>query len=209
MNIQSITVIRQVEQGFCWQSEIRFVSFWRFILFALVTGDWNKVHINPFTAWKYKTNLRGLACCGDFVLALTKPGIHKIFHISEDAEIIALGYSSVDLKRPLNLGMGYQYSYTLVRSSVRKGRAYCDWLIEMKTPQGEIIVSAAWKMFYAPVERRKFIKPLIKMFRSQVAEVCHHPVQYICIGILASVILLMCLNYQPPCDSPFAFPLGP
>lgn len=209
MHIKKISDIGNLPTGFCWQSGLMIVSFFRFILFAIATGDWNKVHINPFTAWRYRSNLEGLTCCGDLVLALTKPGIHKIFRFDEDVEVIASGYSSVELRQPLHLGMFYRYSYTLMSRSVRRGRAYCDWLIEVKTEKGELIALSTWRMFYSPVERRRFVQPMLKKLLETIAEIYRHPVDSILLLLLAFVLIYSCLSYQPPFDSPYAFPLGP
>ncbi len=209
MHLKNISDISSLPIGFRWQSGLLFVSFFRFILFAIATGDWNKVHINPFTAWRYRSNLKGLACCGDLVLALTKPGIHKILRIDEDTEIIALGYSSVELKRPLHLGMCYKYSYTLTNRSLKKGRAYCDWLIEVKTEKGELVASSTWRMFYSPVEKRQFVQPILKKLLETVTEIWRHPVEHTLLLLFAFVLVYSCLSYQPPFDSPYAFPLGP
>jgi hypothetical protein len=209
MHLKRISEIGDLPIGFYWQSDRLIVSFFRFILFAIATGDWNKVHINPFTAWRFRSNLKSLTCCGDFVLALTKSGIHKILEFDEDIEIIALGYGSVELKRPLHIGMFYQYSYTLMSRSVKKGRAYCDWLIEVKTEKGEPIASSTWRMFYSPVERRRFVQPILKKLLETVAEIYRHPVDSILFLLFAFVLIYCCLNYQLPFDSPWALPLGP
>ncbi len=209
MHFKKIPDICNLPVGFCWQSRLMVVSFFRFILFAIATGDWNKVHINPFTAWRYRSNLKGLTCCGDLVLALTKPSIHKILSFAEDTEIIALGYSSVELKQPLHLGMCYQYSYTLMHRVVKRSRAYCDWLIEVKTEKGELIASSTWRMFYSPVERRQFVQPTLKKLLDTITEIYRHPVEYSFLLLFALALSYSCLTYQPPCDSPYAFPLGP
>ena len=202
MNIKNIADIAKLAKGFCWQSKAVVVGDIRFILFALATGDWNKIHINPFTAWRYKSNLNGLACCGDLVLGLTKHGIHKIFHFTQDVEIVALGYSEVAFKRPLNLGMHYQYSYTLMQSSVKRNCVYCTWLIEMKNLEGDIIASATWKMFYAPVARRAFVAPAVQTIRDLGIDLFRHPMKYVCFGVVAWFITVSCLNCPFPALGP-------
>ena len=174
----------------------------QFILFALATGDWNKIHINPFTAWRYKSNLKGLTCCGDFVLALTKPGIHKVFHFDQDVEIVALGYTDVELKQPLHIGMRYQYSYTLSQCIVKKNRTYCTWHIEMKSSSGNIITEATWKMFYVPVERRLFIVPAVKLLSGFFVDLYRQPLKYVCFCAIAMIITILCWHSPIPSLGP-------
>ncbi|MEI7513154.1 MAG: hypothetical protein WCJ74_00850 [bacterium] len=198
MILKNIAEIGSLAKGFHWQSAVKMVGDIRFILFALATGDWNKIHINPFTAWRYKSNLKGLTCCGDFVLALTKPGIHKMFRFIQDVEIIALGYTDVELKHPLHLGMYYQYSYTLDQCLVRKNRTYCTWLIEMKSLEGDIIAKATWKMFYVPVERRTFVTPVLQALREFIVDLWQHPVRYFCLSTIIAIITFLCFHSQFP-----------
>ena len=151
--LESEMDVGSVPIGYVWESELLRVSFFQAVLFALVTGDWNKIHVNPLTFFFYRSNLGGMTCSGDMVLSLTKWGVHRIFSFEKDVEVIAFGYESVDFKRPLHVGSLFRYRYTLLDREIVKGAARCRWQIEIVDQRGKIICSAVWTNGYYPVVR--------------------------------------------------------
>lgn len=139
--------------GHTWQSKPVRASLWRLLLYAITSGDWNPIHINPFTAWLYKSNLGGLTYCADLVLSRTKEGIHQIFGFDENAEIIASKYESVEFKLPVRVGMKFYYRFILEDCRVLRKKALCSWrfhVLEYGTDR--LLYTGIWKSAYCPVE---------------------------------------------------------
>ncbi len=151
MHIDKLSDIGSVSIGYMWESKTRRVGFLRFLLFAILNGDWNRIHINPLTAILYKSNLRGLTCCGDLVTGMTAAGIHKALRFSEDVEIIATERVAV-FKRPLHPRTKFRYRYTLTQIEFTGKRAECCWHIVMLDSNDRIISTIEWQIYYVPVE---------------------------------------------------------
>jgi len=156
--------VANIPIGYTWESPLMRAGFFRTILFALLTGDWNKIHVNPVTFFFYKSNLGGMTCPGDMVLSLTKRGVHKMFRFEKDVEVITSGYDSVKFKRPLRVGSLFRYRYVLISSGVTDGISRCKWRIEIIDKKKKIISVAIWANWYYPVERTTLGKILIPTF---------------------------------------------
>jgi acyl dehydratase len=116
--------------------------------FAIATGDWNRIHFNPFTWFLYKSNLGGQTVTGDMLLSLTKKGALKMVK-TDETEIVAFGYEQVEFKKPLHVGVPFKYVYTLVK----RRKNICHWSIQAVDMSGEKICTALWKSGYMPVEK--------------------------------------------------------
>ncbi|MEK7463971.1 MAG: hypothetical protein AAB610_02525 [Patescibacteria group bacterium] len=147
--------LKEVPIGYTWQSKPMKAGLWRLMLYAISSGDWNPVHINPFTAWLYKSNLGGLTYCADLVLAITKAGFQRMIKFKEQPETIATGYENVKFDGPINVGMKFYYRFTLESRELRgRGNAKCTWkfeVIEYKTDK--VLYSGQWVAWYMLVKR--------------------------------------------------------
>lgn len=155
--------VAHVPVGYIWESNLTRIGLIRIFLFALVSGDLNKIHINPFTFFLFNSNLGGMTCPGDMVLSITKEGIYQVFEFEEDTEVIAFGYDKVEFRRPLHVGSLFRYRYTLLERDIVKSKAKCKWKIEVVDKQGKAICWAIWANGYYPVSKStqgKVITPL-------------------------------------------------
>ncbi len=142
MNIQNLS------EGFIWKSQWQKVTRLQAFWFAIATGDWNRTHFNPFTWFLYKSNLGGQTVTGDMLLSITKNGALRMIK-SDKIEVIAFGYDQIEFKKPLHIGVPFQYIYTLVK----RRKNICHWSIKVSNRSGEEICSALWKSGYMPVEK--------------------------------------------------------
>ena len=195
--------VADIPVGYVWESRLIRAGLLRAILFALVTGDWNKIHINPLTFFFYKSNLGGLTCPGDMVLSLTKKGIHQVFDFKKDVEVIAFGYELVEFKRPLRVGSLFQYRYTLLSREIEKGVTRCRWRIEVVDERGKIISNAVWVNGYYPVNQTTVGKVSAQaLVASKVAAQC-----LAVAALLTLIVGPLIFNYVP--INEYNFPIAP
>lgn len=149
--------INKVPIGHTWKSETIRASLWRIVCFALASGDWSRTHVNPFTSWLFKSNLGGLTFCIDFVLAMTKVGVYKIFSFEEETEVIARGYSSVVFKRPVRVGMSFYYTFTLLPEHFSVGgHTWRKWRFQViDSCTDNILCMGVWSAGFVPVKRSR------------------------------------------------------
>ncbi len=147
--------LENVPIGYTWQSKPLKAALWRLILYAISSGDWNPVHINPLTAYFYKSNLGGLTYCADLVLAITKSGFQQMIKFQEQPETIAIGYEDVKFDGPINVGTKFYYRFILKNREIRgRGSAKCIWRFEVigcKT--NKVLYSGQWTAWYMTVRR--------------------------------------------------------
>ncbi len=144
--------IQNIPEGFVWKSGWEKVSRMQALWFAIATGDWNRVHFNPFTWFLYRSNLGGQTVTGDMLLSLTKKGALKMVE-GDDTEVVAYGYEQVKFLRPLHVGARFQYTYTLIKKETMRQKTVYHWAIEVCDQSGKLICRAVWKAGYMPVEK--------------------------------------------------------
>ena len=150
--LTSAADVSSVPIGHTWQSKPMRIGLWRLILQALISGDWNPIHINPLTAWLYRSNLGGLTSCADLVLAMTKAGFQRMIKFSEQTETIARGYDQTKFDGPINIRTKFYYRFTLKNRKVLSGTAHCAWIFEvLKYKTDEVLYIGVWHSSYKPV----------------------------------------------------------
>ena len=154
MFIKTLADITLVPVGYTWESKPMRIGFLRFISAMLISGDWNKVHINPLTSWLYESNLGGLTCCGDLVTLATSGFIHQALRIGEDVELVSPRKSAL-FKRPLHPRTKFRCRYTLMERAwdEGRGRAACVWKVELLDMQDSVLDRMEWSIHYVFVER--------------------------------------------------------
>lgn len=143
MNIQNLI------EGSVWESQWQKVTQIQVLCFAIATGDWNRIHFNPFTWFIYKSNLGGQTITGDMLLSITKKGVLRMTAESDKIEVVALGYDRVEFKKPLHVNVQFKYMYTLTK----RRKNIFHWSIKVISQSGEEICTAYWKSIYMPVEK--------------------------------------------------------
>jgi len=190
--LHSPSDVTNVPIGYTWQSKPVRASLWRLLLYALTSGDWNKVHINPITALLYRSNLGGLTYCADLVLSRTKEGVHRVFAFDKTAEIIASGYEEVEFKQPVRVGMSFYYRFILADRRVIREKAICKWRFEvLEARTDRLLYSGIWKSVYCPVE---YSKLGVQLFRT--ADVCKTGL--VCAPGIAMLAFLLASFYFGP-----------
>ncbi len=166
MKIKNAAALRSLENGFSWESTQTFqAGFFQILLFALATGDWNKIHINPFTLFLFKSKLGGMTCPGDMVLSLTKKAIYQIFEFEKETEVIAFNYREVEFSRPLRVWTLYRYGYTFLGTIVEDNKTKYKWKIEVINQKtSEVLCSAIWLCGFYSATKSKVGKVLLPVF---------------------------------------------
>lgn len=150
--------------GSVWQSKPVRANFWRLLWFAVASSDWSRTHVNPFTAFLYRSNLGGITFCIDFVLAMTKAGVNQLFGLGEETEIIASGYDSVVFRRPVRLGTKFFCRFTLKEKTVYLGKTWYKWKLEVVgVDDGKIFCFGIFKAGFFPVKRSSLGNVLAKL----------------------------------------------
>lgn len=200
--LKNVSDLNKVPVGYVWESCLTRIGFVRTVLFALVTGDLNRIHVNPFTWFFFKSNLGGMTCPGDMVLSITKGSIHQIFDFEEDTEIIAFGYDSVEFSRPLRVGSLFHCRYTLLAREIVRSKMKCRWRIEVVDERNKTACTAVWTNGYCPVVRSECGRIALP-----IVAVGGRTAPYVLVTILLFLIIIGWRSYQP--INEFSYPIAP
>ena len=150
--------IATVPDNHSYTSPTKKVHYLWTLVFGLLTGDLNPVHINPFTSTSFKSKLGGLTRHGISTIAQAESFIFKIFSFEEPTEIIAKGYEKIRYLRPVNIGDSITYTYTLLRKKVseEKKNALCAWQIKGTNQKGDDVFTAEWSILYSAAEKKHY-----------------------------------------------------
>lgn len=193
--------VGSIPVGHTWNSQTTRTGWFKAILFALVTGDWNRFHINPLTLFFFNSNLGGMTCPGDMLLGLTKEAIHSVFDFEEDTEVIAFGYETVKFKKPLRVGERFHYRYTLLERKVLRNNAICKWKIEIFDEQSRTVVEATWTNGYYPVQKSRFGLCALRTFYTTARSLT------VFFGTMTLLSPIGWLFYRPPNE--WCYPFAP
>jgi acyl dehydratase len=190
-----------------WRSKPVRARLWRLLFYALASGDRNRVHINPLTAWLYKSNLGGLTYCADLVLAITKAGFHRIITFKEQlSETIAREYEAVKFKAPVRVGMLIYYTFALEDREVSERSAVCTWKFKVyEYGSDKLLYFGTWISVYKEVELSK--RGVVASEAWQLTKMAS--IMAICCALWGGTILALFtwLLHQPMSD--LNFPIAP
>ncbi len=188
--------LAKVPIGHTWQCKPVRASLWKLILHAIIDRDWNPVHINPFTALLYKSDLGGLTLCGDLALSLTKACVHRFFRFVERAEVIASRYEEVDFKHPVRVGMRFYCRFILADRRVIRGKALCTWRFEaLECKSDRLLFTGIWKSSFCPVEFSAIGKAVFQARQEMQMWGWYAPAASLVVLALVSVAVSM--NWSP------------
>jgi acyl dehydratase len=155
LQLNSYADVASVPNNYTYVSEKKRARYFWTLIFGLISGDLNPIHINPLTSKNYKSKLKGLARHGISTIAQAESFIFKILSFTEDTEIIAKGYNSIRYTRPVNMGDSITYTYVLLGKKVieDKKQSECVWQIKGVNQNGKDIFIAEWIILYSAVEK--------------------------------------------------------
>ncbi|MES2225062.1 MAG: MaoC/PaaZ C-terminal domain-containing protein [Patescibacteria group bacterium] len=187
--------IKDIPDGYIYTSPQKRAWYLWTLFFGFITGDLNPIHVNFLTSTSYKSTLGGLARHGISTIAEAESFIFNIFKFEVPTEIIALGYSNITYKKPVNIGNKITYTYTLLSKNIKEKRNYaqCIWHISGNNDKGVEIFTAEWTVRYSTIEMNivkdhaypmGWLFPPVEVSGTPLSLLGWRLVRFICIGII-------------------------